>query len=99
MGEKGPRVCCGVGRVYSYTRVYDAPRGYEHLAPYYLAMILLKEGVIMTAILTDLDRGQAPEIDMRVEMVTRRIRSTEDERGLIVYGYMFRPIFGNGELG
>jgi uncharacterized OB-fold protein len=29
---------------------------------------------------------------MPVEMVTRRIRQDGDERGMIVYGYKFRPI-------
>jgi len=27
-----------------------------------------------------------------VEMVTRRLRSDGDERGIIVYGYKFRPM-------
>jgi len=27
-----------------------------------------------------------------VEMVTRRIRSDGDERGMLVYGYKFRPV-------
>jgi hypothetical protein len=28
---------------------------------------------------------------MPVEMVTRKLRNDGDERGLIVYGYKFRP--------
>jgi uncharacterized OB-fold protein len=41
--------------------------------------------------LTDL--GSEPvKIGMPVEMVTRRLRSDGDERGIIVYGYKFRPI-------
>jgi hypothetical protein len=28
---------------------------------------------------------------MRVEMVTRKIREEQGERGLLVYGYKFRP--------
>jgi hypothetical protein len=28
---------------------------------------------------------------MPVEMVTRKLRSDGDERGLLVYGYKFRP--------
>jgi uncharacterized OB-fold protein len=40
--------------------------------------------------LTDL--GEQPvEIGMPVEMVTRKLRNDGDERGLIVYGYKFRP--------
>jgi len=45
---------------------------------------------VITAQLTDLD-GQSVEIGMPVEMVTRKLRNDGDERGLIVYGYKFRP--------
>ena len=31
------------------------------------------------------------EIGMPVEMVTRKLRTDGDERGLLVYGYKFRP--------
>jgi len=45
---------------------------------------------VVTAQLTDL--GDAPvKIGMPVEMVTRRIRSDGDERGMLIYGYKFRP--------
>ena len=45
----------------------------------------------ITAQLTDL--GAEPvEIGMPVEMVTRRLRSDGDERGMLVYGYKFRPV-------
>jgi uncharacterized OB-fold protein len=80
----------GKGQVYSYTTVYDAPAGYEEQAPYTVALIKLEEGPLVTAQITDL--GEQPvEIGMPVEMVTRRIRSDGDERGILVYGYKFRP--------
>jgi len=41
--------------------------------------------------LTDLGEQEA-EIGMPVEMVTRRLRTDGDERGLLVYGYKFRPL-------
>jgi len=31
---------------------------------------------------------------MPVEMVTRRIRQDGDERGMLIYGYKFRPALG-----
>jgi uncharacterized protein len=41
--------------------------------------------------LTDL--GEQPvENGMPVEMVTRKIRQDGDERGMLVYGYKFRPV-------
>jgi uncharacterized OB-fold protein len=45
----------------------------------------------VTAQLTDLGE-QKVKIGMPVEMVTRRIRSDGDERGMLVYRYEFRPV-------
>jgi hypothetical protein len=45
---------------------------------------------MVTAQLTDVDNDQV-QIGMPVEMVTRKMRNDGDERGLIVYGYKFRP--------
>ena len=81
----------GRGEVYSYTTVYQAPAGYEDNAPYTVALVKLEEGPVVTAQLTDLDE-RGIEIGTPVEMVTRRIRSEGDERGLLVYGYKFRPV-------
>jgi len=81
----------GRGEVYSYTTIYDAPAGYEATAPYTVALVKLEEGPIITAQLTDLG-DEALEIGMPVEMVTRRLRQDGDERGLLVYGYKFRPV-------
>lgn len=83
----------GRGEVYSYTTVYDAPAGYEEQAPYTVALVKLAEGPVITAQLTDLD-NKSVEIGMPVEMVTRKLRDDGDERGLIVYGYKFRPVLG-----
>ena len=79
----------GAGEVFSYTTIYDAPAGFEHLAPYTVALIKLEEGPLVTAQLTDFDEDEV-EIGMPVEMVTRKLRS-EGEEGMIVYGYKFRP--------
>ena len=79
----------GAGEVFSYTTIYDAPAGFEHMAPYTVALIQLEEGPLVTAQLTDFDEEQL-QIGMPVEMVTRKLRS-EGEEGMIVYGYKFRP--------
>jgi uncharacterized OB-fold protein len=85
----------GKGTVYSYTTVLDAPEGFEEQAPYVLALVQLDEGPLVTAQLTDL--GDEPvEIGMPVEMVTRKLR-TDGERGMIIYGYKFRPRLQSGE--
>jgi uncharacterized OB-fold protein len=79
----------GVGEVYSYTTIYDAPAGFEQYAPYTVALVKLDEGPLLTAQLTDVDPENV-EIGMPVEMVTRKLR-TDGEEGMIVYGYKFRP--------
>ncbi len=80
----------GRGEVYSYTTIYDPPAGYEEFAPYTVALVKLEEGPLVTAQLTDVAEAEV-KIGMPVEMVTRRLRSDGDERGLLVYGYKFRP--------
>ena len=80
----------GRGEVFSYTTVYDAPAGYEATAPYTVALVKLEEGPLVTAQLTDVDRKEV-KIGMPVEMATRVLQSNGD-RGVIVYGYKFRPV-------
>jgi uncharacterized OB-fold protein len=80
----------GRGEVYSYSTIYEAPAGFDETAPYTVALVRLEEGPLVTAQLTDL--GETPvEIGMPVEMVTRRLRQDGDERGMLIYGYKFRP--------
>jgi hypothetical protein len=88
---KTPYQFSGQGEVYSYTVMNDAPAGFEENTPYTVAVVKLAEGPMVTAQLTDL--GAEPvKIGMPVEMVTRRIRSDGNDRGMIVYGYKFRPV-------
>ena len=84
----------GKGEVFSYTTIYEAPTGFDENAPYTVALVKLEEGPLVTAQLTDLG-SQAVEIGMPVEMVTRRIREDGSERGILVYGYKFRPVMGS----
>ncbi len=79
----------GKGTVYSYTTIVDAPEGFENQVPYVVALVKLDEGPLITAQLTDLDGP--PEIGMKVEMVTRKLR-TDGDAGIIVYGYKFRQL-------
>jgi uncharacterized protein len=88
---KIPFAFSGKGEVYSYTTIYEAPSGYDSNAPYTVALVKLNEGPMVTAQLTDVDAAQV-QIGMPVEMVTRKMRDDGDERGMIVYGYKFRPI-------
>ncbi len=84
-----PFAFSGRGEVYSYAPVVDAPAGFESNVPYTVALVRLEEGPLVTAQLTDLG-AQPAQIGMPVEMVTRKLRS-DGERGMLVYGYKFRP--------
>lgn len=88
---KQPYNFIGKGKVYSFTRMTDVPAGFEAQSPYTMALVRLDEGPTVTAQLTDLG-DEKVEIGMPVEMVTRKIRSDGDRRGMLVYGYKFRPI-------
>ncbi len=76
------------GSVYSYTLVQEPALGFEAQAPYHLALVVLDQGGLITAQLTDIDGEVA--IGDRVEMVTRKL-TTDGDRGMIIYGYKFRP--------
>jgi hypothetical protein len=80
----------GKGEIFSFTTIYEAPAGFDESAPYTVALVKLEEGPLVTAQLTDLG-SQPVEIGMPVEMVTRRLRQDGDERGMLIYGYKFRP--------
>jgi len=84
-----PHIFKGKGTVYSYTTLYQAPSHFEDSVPYVVALIDLEEGPRITAQLTDVSPEEV-HIGMPVEMVVRKIRE-EGERGLIIYGYKFRP--------
>jgi uncharacterized OB-fold protein len=86
-----PYTFSGRGEVFSFTSLADGPAGFEETTPYTVALIKLEEGPVVTAQLTDLGDAQV-EIGMPVEMVTRRMRSDGDERGMLIYGYKFRPV-------
>ena len=81
----------GKGEVFSYTVMHDAPTGYQEATPFTVALVKLAEGPVVTAQLTDLG-DQPVRIGMPVEMVTRKIRTDDGDRGMILYGYKFRPI-------
>jgi len=81
----------GKGEVYSFTTLHSVPDGFEENAPYTVALVKLEEGPIITAQLTDVGEREV-KIGTPVEMVTRRIRQDGDERGMLIYGYKFRPV-------
>jgi len=84
-----PFTFSGKGELYSYSTVHVAPEGFEKFVPYTVALVRLAEGPLVTAQLTDVDEDEI-RIGMPLEMVTRVLRE-DGERGMLVYGYKFRP--------
>jgi uncharacterized protein len=82
----------GRGEVFSFSNVHVPPQGYDKFAPYLVALVRLAEGPLVTAQLTDVDAGDV-YVGMPVEMITRVLRE-DGERGMLVYGFKFRPLFG-----
>ena len=58
-----------------------------------VALVKLEEGPMVTAQLADVEPEQVA-VGMPVEMVTRKLRQ-DGERGVIVYGYKFRPVLSH----
>lgn len=80
----------GQGEVYSFSTMYNVPKGFDDQKPYTIALVKLDDGPMLTAQLTDVEADQV-HIGMRVEMVTRKLREDGAE-GQIVYSYKFRPL-------
>ena len=78
-----------IGNVYSYTLVNYPPVEMEDYAPYIIAIVELDDGKKLLAQLTDCEEEDI-EIGTPVEMVFRKIKE-KGERGLVLYGYKFRP--------
>ena len=79
----------GRGKVVSYSIVHDAPRAFDMMKPYVLAIVEMDEGVRLTSTIIDCDPGEV-KIGMPVESAFRKL-GEEGEAGVIHYGYKFRP--------
>ena len=82
----------GLGEVYSYSTVYQAPRGFTEFVPYTTALVRLQEGPLVATQLTDAE-PEAFHVGMAVQVVTRRV-AEDGPDGVVVYGYKFRPVLG-----
>jgi len=79
----------GEGKVLTYTIIQVAPTPYSDLAPYALAVIKTKEGVNVTAQITDVDLAKV-KINMKVKFEFRRLYE-DNEASVIYYGYKAIP--------
>lgn len=76
------------GKIYSFSEVHAAPAGFEHQAPYFMAIVELQNGVRLMAQLVD-SPADSVQIGAPVELQFRRIAEDSHE-GAIAYGYKFK---------
>ncbi len=82
----------GLGKVVTYTTIYNATDDFKRQTPYNLAIIELDEGPRLTGQV--ICSPEEIEIGMRVKPVFR-ILGKEGERGIIYYGTKFVPEKGS----
>ncbi len=79
----------GLGAIYSYAIVRQAPDDFKRQIPYVIAQVELDEGTRLTAQIVNVDPENV-EIGMRVRSCFRKIKEF-GPGGVIVYGYKFEP--------
>ena len=79
----------GRGKVVTYTVIHDAPKDFDMMKPYVLAIVEMEEGLRMTSQVIDVDPSEV-KIGMPVETAFRKL-GEEGAAGVIHYGYKFRP--------
>ena len=86
-GQLVPKKMPEEGKIYSFTQVHSAAKGFENETPYTLAIVELMNGVRVLSQVVD-----SPEEKIRmgakVKAVFRKIFSDGDE-GIIAYGFKF----------
>lgn len=93
VGDLEPHELEGKGEIVSFTHVRVPQEGFEDESPYTLGIIELEEGPrVVGQIRTSKDHEI--EIGEKVEATFRHI-GEDGERGIIHYGYKFRPIDGD----
>ena len=76
-----------VGEIVTFTKLYEPLPGFEALAPFYLAVVRLKNGAKVLTQLVDSPDGSV-QTGAKVRAVVRRARADGDS-GQILYGYKF----------
>ena len=79
----------GLGSIYSFAIVRQAPDDFKREMPYVIAQVELDEGTRLTAQIVNVDPENV-EIGMRVRACFRKIKEF-GQSGVIVYGYKFEP--------
>ncbi len=78
------------GKIVEFTRIEEAPQGFELMVPYNYGIVELDEGVRISCQIID-SYSKELEVGMPVEMTFRLLRKSEDQ-GILQYGFKALPI-------
>jgi len=78
------------GKIYSFTKVFVGPVGFENETPYHIAIIELDNKTKILAQIVD-SEDEKVKIGAKVKKVFRKIADA-DEEGIIAYGYKFKVL-------
>lgn len=79
----------GLGEIYTFSIVRQAPDNFKRQMPYVIAQVQLDEGPRLTTQIVNVDPEDV-KIGMRVRACFRKI-TEQGHEGIIVYGYKFEP--------
>jgi uncharacterized OB-fold protein len=79
----------GLGKIYTFAIVRQAPEDFKRQVPYVIAQVELDEGPRLTAQIVNVD-PEAVFVGMNVRSCFRKI-TEYGASGIIVYGYKFEP--------
>ncbi len=81
----------GTGKLVEWTRVDEGASGFDHVVPYYFAIIQLDEGVRLSAQLVSVMDESKITDGMPVRMTFRKLMESTRE-GIIEYGFKAEPV-------
>lgn len=90
IGHMNGKKLSGLGKIITYTIIYEAPENFEAYVPYPMAIIELEEGPRITAQIVDCAPDKI-KIGMKVKTTFRKIQE-DGYIGAIYYGNKFKPL-------
>ncbi len=78
------------GEVVTWTKINNAPIGFEKYTPYLVALIELEDGLRLISQLVDIESEEV-SAGLKVEACFRKVKE-DGKTGILQYGYKFRPV-------
>ncbi len=80
----------GNAKLIEWTRVDEAAKGFEHMVPYYFAIVELEEGIRLSCQLTGIDDEEMLQPGLPLRMTFRKLGEGHEE-AIINYGLKAEP--------